>query len=140
MAGGASTWWQHLMPFALVLVPALFIAVILTRLRWWRRVGFTWPHEWRAPHLTVPLLLTIALPIAGLSARGAMPTSTFILTLQVAFMLIDVFMEEVTYRGVILAALARYATFWRVILSAVLFGLSHLDNLFLPGADELGVA
>jgi len=27
-----------------------------------------------------------------------------------------------------------------VTLAAILFDLSHLDNLFLPGADELGVA
>ena len=49
-------------------------------------------------------------------------------------------MEEVTYRGVILEALAGLSTGSRVTLSATLFGLSHLDNLFLPGADELGVA
>ena len=34
VAGGGSSWWQYLMPFALVLVPGIFIAVVLTRLRW----------------------------------------------------------------------------------------------------------
>jgi hypothetical protein len=128
------------MPFALVLVPGIFIAVVLTRLHWWRRVGFTPIVEWRAPHLVVPLLLILALPVVGLSARGIMATTALVLTLQVGFLLIDIFMEEVTYRGVILEALAGLSSGSRVTLSAMLFGLSHLDNLFLPGADELGVA
>jgi membrane protease YdiL (CAAX protease family) len=69
-----------------------------------------------------------------------MATTVLVLTLQVGFLLIDIFMEEVTYRGVILEALAGLSSGSRVTLSAMLFGLSHLDNLFLPGADELGVA
>ena len=140
VAAGGSTWWQYLMPFALVLVPGIFIAVVLTRLQWWRRVGFTPLREWRAPHLVIPLLLILALPIVGLSGRGLMATTGLVLGLQVGFMLIDIFMEEVTYRGVILEALAGFGLGPRVMLSAVLFGLSHLDNLFIPGADELGVA
>jgi membrane protease YdiL (CAAX protease family) len=140
VAAGGSTWWQYLMPFALVLVPGIFIALVLTRLHWWRRVGFTPIREWRAPHLLVPLLLILALPIVGLSARGVMATTGLVLSLQVGFLLIDIFMEEVTYRGVILEALAGFSSSSRVTLAAVLFGLSHLDNLFLPGADELGVA
>jgi len=140
VAAGGSTWWQYLMPFALVLVPGIFIAVVLTRLHWWRRVGFTPIREWRAPHLLVPLLLILALPIVGLSARGVMATTALVLSLQVGFLLIDIFMEEVTYRGVILEALAGFSSSSRVTLAAVLFGLGHLDNLFLPGADELGVA
>src|ERR1700737_3908962 len=106
VAAGGSSWWQYLMPFALVLVPGLFIAVVLTRLHWWRRVGFTRWRDWRALHLTIPLLLVLALPVAGLWARGVMPTTALVLALQVGFLLIDIFMEEVTYRGVVLEALA----------------------------------
>ncbi len=139
VAAGRSSWWQYLMPFALVLIPALFIAAVLTRLRWWRRVGFTPVSEWRAPHLLIPLLLILALPIAGLSARGLVATTALVLALQVGFLIIDVFMEEVTYRGLILEALASYGAVLRVAIAATLFGLSHLDNLFLPGADPVGV-
>jgi uncharacterized protein len=139
VAAGSSTRWQYLMPFALVLVPALFVAFILTRLGWWQRAGFTHPREWRAPHLIIPLLLTLALPIVGLSARGLMQMAGLVFGLQVVFMLINVFMEEATYRGIILQALANFGTVERVLVSSLLFGLSHLDNFFLPGADELGV-
>jgi membrane protease YdiL (CAAX protease family) len=88
----------------------------------------------------VPLLLILVLPIAGLSARGLMATTALVLTLQAAFLLIDIFMEEVTYRGVILEALIQHRVGMRVGVSALLFGFSHLDNMFLPGADPLGVA
>jgi CAAX protease family protein len=81
----------------------------------------------------------LALPVAGLWARGLMPTTALILALQVGFLLIDIFMEEVTYRGVVLEALADHTPIVRVTLAAVLFGFSHIDNFFLPGADELGV-
>jgi membrane protease YdiL (CAAX protease family) len=140
VAAGGSRWWQYLMPFALVLVPGLFIAVVLTRLDWWRRVGFTPVREWRAPHLLIPLLLVLALPAAGLWARGVIATTALVLALQVGFLLIDIFMEEVTYRGVVLQALSGFSPLLRVTLAAILFGFSHLDNLFLPGADEFGVA
>jgi len=48
-------------------------------------------------------------------------------------------MEEGTYRGIILEALHTYPTTARVLITALLFGLSHIDNFFLPGADEIGV-
>ncbi len=140
VAAGGSSWWQYVMPFALVLVPGIFIAVVLTRLHWWRRVGFTPLREWRAPHLVIPLLLILVLPTVGLSARGLLATTALVLSLQVGFLVIDIFMEEVTYRGVVLEALAGLGIGVRITASSILFGLSHLDNLFLPHADELGVA
>jgi len=134
-----ASWWQYLLPFALVVVPALFAAVILSRLGWWRLVGFTPPAEWRPSPLVVPLMLTLVLPAVGLSAHGFMPTTAMILALQVGFMLIDVSMEEVIYRGVVLEALRPFGRFWPIALSSVLFGLSHADNFFLPGTDPVGV-
>ena len=140
LAAGGASWWRYLMPFALVLVPGIFIAVVLTRLQWWRRVGFTPLREWQAPHLVIPLLLILVLPAVGLSARGVLTTTSLVLSLQVGFLLIDIFMEEVTFRGVILEALVGLSPSVRITVAAILFGLSHLDNLFLSGADELGVA
>lgn len=139
IAAGGSSKWQYIMPFALVLVPALFVIFILTRLHRWRRAGFTPPRDWRALHLTIPLLATLALPAVGLWARGVMSMLALVFVLQIVFMLIDVFMEEATYRGIIFEAIHHYPTISRVLITAVLFGLSHVDNFFLPGADEIGV-
>jgi uncharacterized protein len=135
----SASWWQYLMPFALVVVPAVYGAVILTRLGWWRLAGFTPPHQWRSPTSLVPLVLLLALPAAGLSAHRLMPTTAMILALQVGFLLINVVMEEVTYRGIVLAALTRYGPVRQILIAAVLFGLSHADNFFLPGSDPAGV-
>lgn len=134
-----ASWWQYLMPFALVMVPAIFGAVILTRLGWWQLAGFTPPREWRSPASAVPLLLLLALPAVGLSSHGLMPTTPVILALQVGFLLINVAMEEITYRGIVLAALRRSGLLWQILLSAMLFGFSHADNFFLPGSDPAGV-
>jgi hypothetical protein len=139
IAAGASSRWQYVMPFALVLVPALYVVFILSRLHRWRRAGFTRPSEWRDLYLTVPLVATLALPAVGLAARGAMPMLALVFVLQIIFMVIDVFMEEGTYRGIILEALHQYPMTSRVVMTATLFGLSHIDNFFLPGADEVGV-
>src|SRR5947209_10363303 len=139
IAAGTSSRWQYIMPVALVLVPAPYVTFILTRLRRWRAAGFNQPGAWRALHLIIPLLATLALPAVGLAAHGVLPMLGFILTLQIAFMLIDVFMEEATYRGIILEALHHYPATVRVLITATLFGLSHIDNLFLPVTDEIGV-
>ena len=139
IAAGTSSRWQYVMPFALVLIPALYVVFILTRLHRWRRAGFTWPRDWRALHLTIPLLAVLALPAVGLAGRGVMSMLALVFALQIVFMLIDVFMEEGTYRGIILEALHHYPVTARVLITAVLFGLSHIDNFFLPGADEIGV-
>src|SRR5205823_3945899 len=108
--------------------PGTLRRFILTRLRWRERAGFTWPGKWRAPHLAVPLVAALALPIVGLSSRGIMPVIALVFALQVVFMLVDVFMEEATYRGLILEALAQYPAVSRVLICSLLFGLSHVDN------------
>src|SRR5438477_513357 len=56
IAAGTSSRWQYIMPFALVLVPALYVTFILTRLRRWRAAGFNQPGAWRALHLIIPLI------------------------------------------------------------------------------------
>ena len=139
IAAGHSSRWQYIMPFALVLVPAIYVVFILSRLQRWRAAGFTHPRDWRANYLAIPLGLTLVLPIVGLWARGATSMLALVFVLQIAFMLIDVFMEEATYRGIILEALSRYPTLSRVLIASLLFGLSHVDNVFSPGASEIGV-
>jgi membrane protease YdiL (CAAX protease family) len=139
VAADAEKWWQFALPFALVLIPAIFSAVALSRLGWWRVAGFTRPRDWRRPWIAAILALTLVLPLLGLSGHGMLRMSRELLALQVAFLVIGVFMEETIYRGLVLAALLRYGAVWASVGSGILFGLSHIDNLFLPGS-ELGVA
>src|SRR5205807_1192863 len=78
----------------------------------------------------IPLLLVLALPAAGLWPRGVTQNTAMILALQLGFLLIHIFMEAVTYRGLILQAQSGFTPPPRVMLAATLFGFSHLDTLF----------
>jgi uncharacterized protein len=86
----------------------------------------------------VVLALTLALPLIGLSGHGVLTMTAGLLAFQVAFLLLDVFMEETIYRGIVIRALQPRGVVRATVWSAVLFGLSHLDNLFLAGS-EVGV-
>ena len=128
-------WWQFAVAYALVLVPGVFVAVILSRLRSWQAAGFNGPRRWRSPHVAALLALTLLLPLLGLSGSGLHRTTTILLALQIAFLALGVFMEEAIYRGLILQVLLPFGPLRACIGSAALFGLSHLDNLFLPGRE-----
>jgi len=138
VAADGQGWWQFAVAYALVLIPGLFSVVVLNRLGWWRSAGFTPVRDWRGPRSTVVLALTLALPMIGLWGHGFLPMTAGLLAFQVAFLLLDVFMEETIYRGIILRALQPHGAIRAILWSASLFGLSHLDNLFLAGS-EVGV-
>jgi membrane protease YdiL (CAAX protease family) len=138
VAADGQRWWQFAVAYALVLIPGLFSVVVLNRLGWWRSAGFTPVRAWRSPQSTVVLALTLALPLIGLSGHGVLTMTAGLLAFQVAFLLLDVFMEETIYRGIVIRALQPHGVVRATMWSAVLFGLSHLDNLFLAGS-EVGV-
>lgn len=139
VASDAEKWWQFAVAYGLVLIPAIFSAVALSRLGWWRVAGFTRLRDWHRPWIAAILALTLVLPLLGLFGHGTLQMSGDLLAFQVAFLVIGVFMEETIYRGLVLTALLRYGAAWASLGSGILFGLSHIDNLFLPGS-ELGVA
>lgn len=138
VAADGQRWWQFAVAYALVLIPGLFAVAVLIRLGWWRTAGFTPVRGWRRPRLILVLALTLALPLIGLSGHGVVPIAAGMLAFQIAFLMLDVSMEETIYRGIIMRALQPHGAAQATIWSAVLFGLSHLDNLFLAGS-EVGV-
>jgi membrane protease YdiL (CAAX protease family) len=138
VAADGQRWWQFAVAYALVLIPGLFSVVVLNRLGWWRSAGFTTARDWRSPPSMVVLALTLAVPLIGLSGHGVLPMAAGLLAFQIAFLMLDVFMEETIYRGIIIRALLPRGAVRATVWSALLFGLSHLDNLFLAGS-EIGV-
>jgi len=138
VAADGQRWWQFAVAYALVLIPGLFAVVVLNRLGWWRSAGFTPLRAWRGPLSMVALALTLVIPLIGLWGHGLLAMSAGLLAFQVAFLLLDVFMEETIYRGIVIRALQPHGVVRATLWSALLFGLSHLDNLFLAGS-ELGV-
>jgi membrane protease YdiL (CAAX protease family) len=103
-------------------VPAASVAILVTRWRWWRRVG------WRSPKalwlLWFPLLL-LAVSDSATSQRHMTPSH---LTAGVAAVLVVGFTEEMWFRGVVVELLAPRGAVAATFGSAVLFGALHVLN------------
>ncbi len=127
---GAITFQLTLSTLAMTLmadgVLALIAILLLTRLHWWREVGFRLPSN---PHslwfFTVPCL-PIILNIAFLGV-GYPGTERLLLFLVIA--LLVGFVEETYFRGMILRALLIRGPWQAVIISSLLFGMMHVLNV-----------
>jgi uncharacterized protein len=108
-----------------------YVAVVLTRLHWWRRAGFRRPEAPRRLLATLPLFLLplIVLTGGGMKSAGVDQVMGFVL-----FTLLVGFAEEGLLRGVALQTLLPTGIRRAVVVSAVIFGLGHLGNL-LTGAS-----
>jgi membrane protease YdiL (CAAX protease family) len=129
LALSAATWSRPVAVILLELPPAVAVAALVTKWRWWRRVG------WHAPSgnlwlLWFPLLLVLV-PVA-ITVQAA-PGATRLLAATVAVLMIG-FTEEMWFRGVLLEALLPRGTRSAVIVSAALFGAAHIFNVSIFGA------
>ena len=110
---------------------SIFAAILLSMLGWWVAVGFAAPKKrndlwyYVIPFLpTVPFFPAIVRQIAKLEfAIQPLVLEVLMLTLLVAFA------EEVIFRGLMLNALKARGAWTAVIVSSMLFGLSHSLNL-----------
>jgi uncharacterized protein len=104
---------------------SVIAAVLLTTLGWWRLVGF------RSPDKPADLLYFIVpfLPLLINLIPGVQVTSLLFLVEIVAITLMVGFVEEVVFRGLMLQALKAHG-FWKaVIITSLLFGLTHALNV-----------
>lgn len=100
------------------------VALLITRLRWWGRVGFRPAGRrqllWVLP-MAVPVLLN-AYP--GLDPGGPVAVAGFLgLALLVGFV------EEAVFRGLMLRTLERLGVGRAVAITTVLFSVTHLMNV-----------
>lgn len=128
LGAGTVAHLQHLDEYAMlglaqgVLILAL--AGIVTRLGWWSRIGFR-----RASVGGLLLVAPILLPAftnlyPGLAWPGLAAAAGFLaLALGIGFV------EEVTYRGLMLQALAPRGKWTAIVLTTVMFSLTHLMNM-----------
>lgn len=112
----------------------VILAAIVARLGWWRRIGFRRTTSaallWVLPTL-LPALLNV---YPGLVPPGLGQAAGF-LTLA---MLVG-FVEETAFRGLMLRALQPLGTWRAVLVTTVLFSLTHLMNV-LAGEGGLQAA
>ena len=114
-----------------LLVQLLFAVGMLLWLGWTQKAGFTPPSQWR--ELSI-LWLPALLAILDLGQLFFFHASSFALFLYAVFYaLLTGANEEAFSRGLTLQALLPYGPLRATLLSAALFGLLHLNNLFLLG-------
>lgn len=113
----------------IIALVALLVAGGVSAAGWWRTVGYTPPAEWRDVRwLAMPALLTL-LPLV----TGIKPLSTDVLLLLIAGYALTGFAEETMFRGILVKLLERRSDMQVAAITALLFGLVHLSNIFIRG-------
>lgn len=100
-------------------------SILLTAMGWWRAVGFRRPDEWSdLRYFAIPFLPLVINLIPGLEV-----TNLRHLAVVLAIAVMVGFVEEAFFRGLMLNAL-RARGLWRaVIITSLLFGLTHAMNM-----------
>ncbi|HWA18675.1 MAG TPA: CPBP family intramembrane glutamic endopeptidase [Devosia sp.] len=112
---------------------ALLVAGGVSALGWWGVVGFTPPHAWRdSAWLAVPAVLTL-LPLVA----GVKPLAANMYVLLIAGYALTGFAEETMFRGILVRLLERHSPMVIAAITAILFGLVHLSNIFIRGEPAI---
>ena len=104
---------------------ALAWAAVLLRGEWAHEIGFTGPAEWSNLRLLIFPAGLALLPLAG----GVHGGSAAMLTLVVVGYVATALFEEALFRGVLLRMFLISGTSRAVVISSLLFGLIHLQNV-----------
>jgi membrane protease YdiL (CAAX protease family) len=121
---------------------ALIVLVVITLLavaflRWWRTIGYNEPTVWRDLNvLILPAIVVVAFPLLG--GLKALDWST-VLYLAAGYLLTGIH-EETIHRGIILRTLRPFGPFRAALISAFLFAISHLANLFVRANPTIVIA
>ena len=127
------------LPFASLLVSGMFallaqivvLVLVLARFGWISRAGFNTPSQWKQLNVLWPLALVALFDLGPLAQ---MPAPAFSLLLFAAlYALLTGLNEEGQFRGFVLTLLEPLGPLRAAAVSAVLFGLGHLNNLLLGG-------
>jgi uncharacterized protein len=121
------------MEFLAEMAMTLMVIGLLVLLNGWGRVGFRALRSVKDLRLywipVVPLIPVLGAVVAGMSRMHPRD-----IALLLALACLIGFVEEVSFRGLILQALASRGVWRAAVISSILFGLMHLQNL-LFGAD-----
>jgi len=104
---------------------ALYTAVLLTALGWWREAGFRRPARGRDTLVYLPWLVLPLLQASDFQASAAGPG---LILATAVFALLVGFAEEGVARGVMLRALLPGGAERAALLSSALFGAAHLSS------------
>ena len=103
-----------------------YVALLLTRLRWWSEAGFRRPISRQTLLVCLPLFLLPALMLVS----GGIKSSSAALVFEFAiFALMVGFAEEALVRGLALRVMLPTGLTRAALLSSLFFGLGHLINV-----------
>lgn len=119
----------------MLLLNAIFAAILIGVMRWRKETGFTAPSQWKnLRFLIIPLVLLIG---PTLFLQPQLPPLDRAIILVIVTLLIG-FQEEAIFRGALLRAFMPRGAMQAALISAALFGLIHA-NSFLVGRDPMFV-
>jgi len=123
--------------FVSLIVITLLTVAAVSALGWWRVSGYNSPGQWRSLGLLLLPYITLgALPLV--LGINQVPTSSGLYFL-LAYALVALH-EETIFRGVIVHILGPRGPRQAILISSLLFGLSHLTNLFVRSNPFLTLA
>ncbi len=120
---------------------AIIAIVVITKARWWRRIGFTYSRQDArslllfTPVFVLPVLWWLVVtPLIGYGVVQIPSLAMFLF--YAGFTLLIGFVEEVYFRGIMLQALKSRGLWHATVVTAFLFGAAHASNA-LYGASSL---
>jgi len=124
MIGGVA-WLRS---FLVILLPLGAGIALLSWRGWWTSSGFTPPSQWRRWRLLWLVGLWLLVPALSLTRGIHVHGGTLILA--AVYLILATGLEELFYRGIVLRAAIGKGLLPAVLISSILFGASHVNNLF----------
>jgi len=132
-AAVAPTWSGTARSLAAMAGPALVCILALVLLSTPQQSGLTSPRPWRQPWLlTVPGVLCLV-PLVG----GVRQVEAGLLAMLLVGYLLTGLVEELMWRGVVLAVLRPVGPMAAALLGSALFGAAHLTNVLFRDSVAL---
>lgn len=111
---------------------AIITIIIVSKMKWWQRIGF---HKADNSASLLIFLPALALVIGNLTFGIAVTRAPALLTFAL-LAITSGFVEEVIFRGLMLRAFQPRGEWKAVLITAAIFGFTHLMNIF-AGYDPL---
>jgi membrane protease YdiL (CAAX protease family) len=108
------------------IVLVVILATITSRMKWWSKIGFGRVEN---PAILLLFLPALALVIGNLSFGIAVRQAPALLTFAL-LAITSGFVEEVVFRGLMLRAFLPRGPWKAVLVTAAIFGFTHLMNVF----------
>jgi len=120
----------------ILLLNAIVAAILISAMRWWKETGFNAPSEWKNMRLyLLPLALLVG-PTLFFQPQIPSPASKIVVLIIVTLLI--GFQEEAIFRGILIRAFRPQGVMKAVLISAALFGVIHVNSLFV-GRDPIFV-